>query len=47
MEGLFLALDWQIDISSEKSFGGGGGRVGVGILVSAPVPFLWTLDFGT
>ena len=41
MKGLFLAM---IGISSEKSFGGGGGRGGVGILVS--VPFLWTLDFG-
>ena len=27
--------------------GGGGWWVACRILVSAPVPFLWTLDFGT
>ena len=26
--------------------GGGGGVMACRIIVSAPVPFLWTLDFG-
>ena len=38
-----------IDISGEKSYGWGGGVVAFRIMVSAPVPvpFLWTLDFGS
>ena len=28
-----------------KVMGGGGGVVACRIIVSAPVPFLWTLDF--
>ena len=39
-----------IDISREKRYQwvvvGGGWVVACGIILSAPVPFLWTLDFG-